>query len=287
MQPPQAPIPFAAGQQYTRDDIFDVLGIEPHPPGGNWFTGYNRHGQDWYVFAHIDTAGRTGHDYGNGWEGGLLRWRGKTGSHLGQDSIQSMLSPQMRVLIFTREHDRDPFTFQGVAVADDWVDTVPVTIWWRFPDPNNAEEVEDARRPEAEPEAEEQEAEEQGAGFGAPEENTAVEQAAVAFVTAHYTAEGWAVTSVEVQRIGYDLTCTRQGEERHVEVKGVSGSQPVFMLTEGERHRAATDPRWRVAIVTVALGPNPQLLEVSGADLLDRWTLDPINWRVSPPSSGA
>jgi 5-methylcytosine-specific restriction protein A len=65
MSVPPPPIPFVVGRQYTRADIFDALGIRPHPTGGNWFTGYNRHGDDWYVFAHIQAAGRTGHDYHN------------------------------------------------------------------------------------------------------------------------------------------------------------------------------------------------------------------------------
>src|SRR4051794_25397467 len=106
MQPASGPVPFFVGRQYTRDDIFDALGIEPHPTGGNWFTGYNRHGDAWFVFAHIRSAGRTGHDYENAWEGGLLRWRGKTGSRLAHDSIQSLLKPDGHVFLFTREQDR-------------------------------------------------------------------------------------------------------------------------------------------------------------------------------------
>ena len=54
-------------------------------------------------------------------------------------------------------------------------------------------------------------------------------------------------------------------------------SCPKSLRTEGERRRAL----WRVAIVLEALGPAPRLLEVTGAELLARWTLDPVNWQVS------
>ncbi|GEM_PF-4288818 len=35
--------PFKVGHQYTRQDVFAILGI-PKPNGGNWYTGYNAHG---------------------------------------------------------------------------------------------------------------------------------------------------------------------------------------------------------------------------------------------------
>jgi hypothetical protein len=123
--------------------------------------------------------------------------------------------------------------------------------------------------------------EEHGAGFGQTEDNLAVERAAVGYVTARYRADGWDVTSVEGQRIGYDLRCTRGSAERHVEVKGVAGPVPSFMLTEGERHAAANDPLWWVVVVTGALGLKPRCREVTGADLLAGSQLTPLTWRVS------
>jgi hypothetical protein len=281
---PQPPVPFVAGHQYTREGIFDILGIEPRPKGGNWFTGYNSHGDDWYVFTHIESAGRTGHDYGNAWEGSLLRWRGKTGSRLHHDSIQSMLNPEGRVLVFAREQDRGPFTFLGAAQAERSADTVPVTIWWRITDPANPPVQEDEVDAKTEVPNGGRQAD-AGAGLGEPEDNAAVEVAAVALATERYRSDGWDVASVESERIGYDLRCTRGSEERHVEVKGVSGSVPAFMLTEGERRRAATDPLWRVVVVTGALDPSPQCQEVTGEELLANWQLDPVTWRVSPRSA--
>lgn len=79
----------------------------------------------------------------------------------------------------------------------------------------------------------------QGGGFGDPESNREVERAAIARATAALEAEGWSVESVERDRIGFDLLCTRpDGEARHVEVKGVRGSARSFIITEGELLRS-------------------------------------------------
>jgi hypothetical protein len=121
------------------------------------------------------------------------------------------------------------------------------------------------------------------AGFGTAEHNREVEEAALRFVTQRYQAQGWEVFDVSGQHLGYDLRCTRGAEEAHIEVKGVAGTVPTFLLTENERQSAATDPLWGVAVVTGALEPSPELLEVGGAELLASWRLDPVTWRVSRP----
>ena len=136
MPPEQKPIPFVVGQQYTRQDIFRTLGLDPLPQptgGGRWFGGYNHYGTDWYIFANIEAAGRTGHDYANRWESELLRWYGRGDSHLHQPTIQSMLRPKGHVFVITREDNCKPFIFRGPAKAERYEDTRPVTIWWRFP----------------------------------------------------------------------------------------------------------------------------------------------------------
>lgn len=32
---------FVQGSRYSRADVFDTLGINPRPTGGNWYTGYH------------------------------------------------------------------------------------------------------------------------------------------------------------------------------------------------------------------------------------------------------
>jgi 5-methylcytosine-specific restriction enzyme A len=129
-EPPVAS--FKIGTAYTRKDIFDALGLEADPTGGNWFTGYNRHGDDWFIFANVGVPGRTGHDYHNYWAGDGLHWRGKTGSRLFQPAIQSMLRPRGKVHVFTRDDDRSAFVYHGEATAGSYEDTEPVTIVWQF-----------------------------------------------------------------------------------------------------------------------------------------------------------
>lgn len=123
---------FVVGQRYTRTDIFAVLKFDPFPVGGNWFTGYHRHAGAFYIFSNIGTAGRTGHDYGDHWQGHDLYWRGKTGSTTAQPQIQELVSGTCTVHIFTRTRDREPFVYAGVATAKEVRSTVPVTVIWTF-----------------------------------------------------------------------------------------------------------------------------------------------------------
>lgn len=121
-----------AGSEYTRSDLYDLLSLPEEKRGGDWDTGYHRHGDAWFVFVNIDTSARTGHDYRNGWDGNRLVWRGRTGSRLDHESIQHMLSPDSTVYVFTRDTDRGPFTYQGTATPVEVTDEVPVRVVWRF-----------------------------------------------------------------------------------------------------------------------------------------------------------
>jgi len=126
------PNAFTAGNTYTRKDVYRTCGLPEETRGGNWGTGYHSHDGDWFIFATIGTAGRSGHNYDNGWEGSSLRWRGRTNSHLKQPSIISMVDPDAQVFIFTRNDDRPQFHFRGCGKAVRTSDTRPVTIWWEF-----------------------------------------------------------------------------------------------------------------------------------------------------------
>jgi 5-methylcytosine-specific restriction protein A len=124
--------PFEAGRKYTRSDVFAQIGI-PDPEGGPWYTGYTRHGDDYFIFCGVGTAGRTGHDYHNRFIGSDLIWYGKNGSKRGQPDIERLLSPSTVVYVFYREDDRSAFTFAGIgrakAIQDD---SSPVEVTWRF-----------------------------------------------------------------------------------------------------------------------------------------------------------
>lgn len=99
-----------------------------------------------------------------------------------------------------------------------------------------------------------------GGGFGDPLSNRAVEKVAVHAVTRHLKLKGWSVQSKERNALGYDVHCVRGRSERHVEVKGVSGSVPSFIITAGERARAEHDPFFQLCVVTNALRPSTRRL---------------------------
>lgn len=118
--------------------------------------------------------------------------------------------------------------------------------------------------------------------FGFPENNKKVEDAAIGFVKRHYRSNGWKVRSVEKLNPGYDLICERGRKEERVEVKGVSGTDPVFLLTRNERDRATDDQRFVLCIVTGALTPKPALHRWTGKQLVQHFIFEPIAYRVSP-----
>jgi hypothetical protein len=92
-----------------------------------------------------------------------------------------------------------------------------------------------------------------GAGFGDPVKNVVVETHAMAAVIEYLEADGWRCDDVSSRKCGWDITATRPGRERHVEVKGVSGSRPIVLLTRNEVATARMDPDWCLIVVTQAL----------------------------------
>lgn len=129
----RAAYPFVVGHTYTRNDVFEVIGLSPKPTGGDWFTGYTSHHGDKFIFAGVGTPGRTGHDYRNRWVGESLEWEAKGGTRLSMPSIREFLAPDARVYVFWREGDRAAFTFAGIGQAKEVRDTTPVQIVWSFP----------------------------------------------------------------------------------------------------------------------------------------------------------
>lgn len=64
--------------------------------------------------------------------------------------------------------------------------------------------------------------------------NRAIERRAMEEAKRHYHEEGWNVEDISLQKLGYDIRCTRDDEELHVEVKGVSSDGSEFNLTRNE-----------------------------------------------------
>jgi hypothetical protein len=118
-------------------------------------------------------------------------------------------------------------------------------------------------------------------GFGTPEENRRVEQAAVTFVERHYKNAGWSVVDVSAYCCGYDLECRRQGSVLHVEVKGSRGLEKKFILTRNEAETWQQDSQYRLALVTNAL-VKPKLHEWSGPRSFAEFESTPIAFMCVP-----
>ncbi|NQS72190.1 MAG: DUF3427 domain-containing protein [Desulfobulbaceae bacterium] len=124
---------FKVSATYTRNDIYNILDIPKAQRGGNWLTGYHRHGDDYYIFCNIGGPGRTGYDHGNRWEGEKLIWHGKSRSHFRQETIKNLASGDFRVFVFYRCEDRSPFTFAGLAYPIPYREIErPARIDWAF-----------------------------------------------------------------------------------------------------------------------------------------------------------
>jgi hypothetical protein len=117
-----------------------------------------------------------------------------------------------------------------------------------------------------------------GAGFGDAKTNALVEKAAVRKVTRLLEERGFIVRSREEECIGYDLDAVKGRIELHLEVKGVSGDEMRFIITKSEVAEAASDPSFRLVVVTQARGRNARVSEFRGRDLKRLFDLNPISY---------
>jgi hypothetical protein len=123
---------FTKGQNYTKEDIYSILDVEPCRQKGAWNTGYRMYKGDIFIFANVGVAGRTGHDYDNRWEGATFVWYGKTNSSVSQPLVRYIISNIHPVHIFTRDDDRAPYSYQGLGKAIHIVETTPVEVHWEI-----------------------------------------------------------------------------------------------------------------------------------------------------------
>jgi hypothetical protein len=118
-----------------------------------------------------------------------------------------------------------------------------------------------------------------GAAFGDPQRNELVELAAVNAARNYYRSRGWRVESREKEPVHYDLLCTRGGNVRHVEVKGIAGAALSFIITASEKEKAAQDSRFRLLAVTSALhSSRRRLREFTSGQLLRKFRFEPLSF---------
>ncbi|WP_018235107.1 GIY-YIG nuclease family protein [Ensifer sp. BR816] len=123
---------FKVADQYTREQVATQIGMPVERRGGAWDTGYDEWNGQAFIFANVGIAGRTGHDYGNRWEGKNLIWSGKTNARRGQPQIDRIISNSIDVHVFWRGTDRSPFTYAGLGTAIAATDGTPVQVTWSF-----------------------------------------------------------------------------------------------------------------------------------------------------------
>lgn len=116
-------------------------------------------------------------------------------------------------------------------------------------------------QPEAEPHS-------TGAGFGNADNNALVEAAAMDAVRRHY-GDAWHVEDVSARKLGWDIPFTNRANlsVRCVEVKGVSGTEPVVLLTANELRAANESDSWWLAVV-IRARTDPHVVEYAAADAI-------------------
>lgn len=124
---------FTIGERFSRADVAERINLEQEKrSGGDWSTGSSFQRGAFFIFCNVGTAGRTGHDYPNRFEGDRLRWSGKTGTRLDQPQVGQLLSGDREVYVFFRSGDRDPFEFAGLGTAIEQADGPPIRVLWSF-----------------------------------------------------------------------------------------------------------------------------------------------------------
>jgi len=123
---------FIVDREYSRKDVYRIIGISENTKGGNWDTGYNQYLEDFFIFANIGVPGRTGHNYDNRFDGENLYWFAKSETNISQPQIKKLLNPPGFVYIFYRTDSGKPFVFAGIGVPINYKDVTPVQITWKI-----------------------------------------------------------------------------------------------------------------------------------------------------------
>ncbi len=110
-------------------------------------------------------------------------------------------------------------------------------------------------------------------------ENQDMQLAAINFAANFYKEEGWSVTSVTLDKFGYDLVCIKGNERQDVEVKGVSGIQSQFIISAKELELAQRNRFFVLCVVFSALG-NPTFQRWTGQRMLQKFNFEPISYKA-------
>ena len=95
-----------------------------------------------------------------------------------------------------------------------------------------------------------------------------------------YEDGGWAVRSVEAQKLGYDLCCDRGDEQLHLETKGTQGDEVIFIVTAAEVRNAMIDRKHLTCVVTGVLTGAPKMFTYTKDESSKKIRLEPIAFRA-------
>ena len=118
-------------------------------------------------------------------------------------------------------------------------------------------------------------------GFGTPQHRKMVEKAAEKAVKCYYCEKDFLCTDVTKKNLGFDFIFKKEPVEYHVEVKGTSGDLPRFFMTRNENVCRKT-PKWRFAIVTNVLGPEPTVRVYDNRQFKEAFELEPYVYAGTP-----
>jgi hypothetical protein len=92
---------------------------------------------------------------------------------------------------------------------------------------------------------------------------------------AHFEAAGWTVERVGAQKLGYDLRCTKDDEELHVEVKGTASKGLEVVLTPNEVAHCRQYPHMALAVVReIKVGQDETIESPGKLRVIDPWSID-------------
>jgi len=102
-----------------------------------------------------------------------------------------------------------------------------------------------------------------------------IEKTAEDRAVAHYETNGWTAERVGQFKLGYDLKCTKQDVELHVEVKGTSGKGIDVTLTPNEVSHCRTCPHMALVVVRqIEIGDDETVKETGVMKIFEPWSID-------------
>lgn len=204
------------------------------------------------------------------YDDGRMGWEGK---HGGKVIVQSMIDPYLTRL-------------EALKLLPDWGWLKSPQAAARVPDaiePKLLRRVGDTTRV-----AKELAPPSKGGGFGqSPEDIREVEVKAVEVVWNHFASDGWQIVDRQDDNCGYDLECSRGKKKMHVEVKGTSGGNFSFIITDNELRSAKIDRKFHLCLVTGVRSKEPSIYMWNGRQLLDVFDVRALSYMATLREGGA